>query len=133
MILLKRRTQSSFDPVKGEFWGFVNGVISHVRSRTYRDQPREVSNADLPFLMDAPSADWADPVRAAIHSEFREAVLAVAKQLTPIQREALSRIIDRANGGRPTLHPEVSTEYVQEYRVRLLLKKLLAKFDYHVN
>lgn len=129
VIILCRGFLTRFDPRKGTFWQYVDGIVQLECWRLMRLARRKTVRLDC---VDEPAARRRafDPVAAAMDREFREALADAAAYLTPAERSVFTDVVDRAEGGRRLegRQGRASIHYARESRCRLRLRSLLIDF-----
>ena len=125
--MLRRDFGRKFDP-RGSFLQFLNGVIHNACMRALQKAVRDAKKnvvADLSVVRGREP----DPLAEVARSEFRNAVDAAVRGLTPVLRDALPAVMEHAEGYRADATPVNSTNHVRELRLRRRLREELSPFD----
>lgn len=128
VIILRRDFGRKFDPRRGSFWQFVEGVIRNECLRLFRMAAHE-REALADVECESLESHVPDPCVQAQHTEFRERFSTAVDSLTEVEQSALSRVTELAEGSRRESSVLNSTPYVQELRCRLRLRRILTGFE----
>lgn len=126
--ILCRRFLRQFDPQKGNFWQFVEGISRYVCLQLLRKGRRTAVHLDS---VEEPAARHRafDPVASAMDREFREALAEAAEHLTPAELSVFADVVERAEGSRfDRRETRTSVRHTRECRCRLRLRSLLVDF-----
>lgn len=127
VIILCRGFLMRFDPRKGTFWHYVEGIIRYECLHLLRQSKRSAVRLDsVEEPVARPRAF--DPVAAAMDREFREALSAAGEDLTPAERSVFGDVVERAEIGRCNCRPGNSMRHARESRCRLRLRSLLIDY-----
>ncbi|MBX3396703.1 MAG: sigma-70 family RNA polymerase sigma factor [Phycisphaerae bacterium] len=128
ITILCRGFLMRYDPSRGSFWHYVDGIIFFHCLHLVRQSKRLSIGLGS---VEEPAARQRsfDPVALVRDREFREALTVAVECLTPAERSVFADVVDRAQGSRPEVRQtRASVHYARESRCRQRLRTLLIDF-----